>query len=146
MKKSGITFNADKLKLWQCCGVYHASGVRHCSICGKSKPDNNHPERADAQPERRKQSSLDCKSAIAQALPRSAARYHITIERHSPRTLDDDNFCGGCKQLRDTIAELLGKTGDSEADGLTFEYKQVKSKLKKTVIKISELASDNKAL
>lgn len=139
MKKSGITFNAEKLKLWQCCGVYHASGVKVCSICGKSKLDNSPAERADAQPERSKQPALDCKSALAQALPRSAARYHITIERHSPRTLDDDNFCGGCKQLRDTIAELLGKTGDSEADGLTFEYLQVKSKLKKTVIKIREI-------
>lgn len=146
MKKRGITFNADKLNLWQCCGVYHASGVKVCSICGKGKFDSSPAERSHAEPERRKPSALDCKSAIAQALPHSAARYHITIERHSPRTLDDDNFCGGCKQLRDTIAELLGKSGDSEADGLTFEYKQNKSKIKKTVIKIRELESGNKAL
>lgn len=30
---------------------------------------------------------------------------------------DDDNTNGGAKQLRDAIAELLGREGDSEADG-----------------------------
>ena len=30
------------------------------------------------------------------------------------REYDDDNFTGGCKELRDAIAQLLGCKGDSE--------------------------------
>ena len=41
--------------------------------------------------------------------------------------------------MRDAIAELLGKPGDSEADGLVFRYVQVKSKIKKTVVKIQQI-------
>lgn len=41
--------------------------------------------------------------------------------------------------MRDTIAELLGKKGDSTADGLEFEYVQVKSKVRKMVVKIRRI-------
>ena len=68
-----------------------------------------------------------------------AGRFRVTIERHSPRSLDDDNFAGGCKQLRDVIAELLEKKGDSVTDGVEFRYIQVKSAIKKTVIKIQQI-------
>ncbi len=53
--------------------------------------------------------------------------------------LDDDNFAGGSKQLRDAIAELLGKKGDSLEDGVEFCYRQVKSKMKKTVIRVQQI-------
>lgn len=41
--------------------------------------------------------------------------------------------------MRDAIAELLGKSGDSEADGLEFQYVQFKSKVRKTVVKIQQI-------
>ena len=44
--------------------------------------------------------------------------------------------------MRDALAELLGKRGDSEADGLEFRYIQVRSKVKKTVVKIQQIAGE----
>ena len=44
--------------------------------------------------------------------------------------------------MRDAVAELLGKPGDSEADGLIFRYVQIKSKVKKTVIKIMKIEGE----
>jgi hypothetical protein len=39
---------------------------------------------------------------------------------------------GGCKQLRDAIAQdLLGLKGDSQKDGIEFEYAQETSKTSK---------------
>lgn len=49
---------------------------------------------------------------------------------------DDDNLSGGCKQLRDAIAFALGRKGDSEEDGFTWEYKQEKGEVPETVIEI----------
>lgn len=51
---------------------------------------------------------------------------HVRITRLLPRGgwLDDDNLSGGAKQLRDALASFLGRKGDSEADGLTWEYRQ----------------------
>jgi len=50
----------------------------------------------------------------------------VRITRISPRQLDDDNLSGGCKELRDAIAASLGRKGDSEKDGMKWEYKQEK--------------------
>ena len=137
MKSKGVKFNAKNLRLWECCGRYYAIGVPFCSRCGKERPDNSPTRTLNTKPERRKQNALGSEIALAETLQDFAGRsLCITIERHSPRLLDDDNFIGGCKQLRDAIAEVLGRKGDSEADGLKFEYLQVRSKIKKTVIKI----------
>lgn len=54
---------------------------------------------------------------------------------HSKR-LDDDNLSGGAKQLRDAIATSLGRKGDSEKDGLFWEYCQEKADKHETVIEI----------
>ena len=136
MKSKGVTFNANNLKLWECCGKYNAIGVPFCSLCGKERPDNSYSGTPYTKPERRKQDALGSEIALEETLQDFTGRnLCVTIERHSPRLLDDDNFIGGCKQLRDAIAEVLGRKGDSEADGLKFEYLQVKSKIKKTVIK-----------
>ena len=137
--KKGATLNAEKLNLWQCCGQYLCSGVAVCPICGKSRPDGNSGEPSHTELERSQPDALDAKGTLAEILPKFAGRFRITIERHGPRTLDGDNFVGGCKQLRDAIAELLGKKGDSEADGLDFRYVQVKSTVKKTVLKIQQI-------
>ena len=70
---------------------------------------------------------------------------HITCPIHCRITrkyggrskcLDDDNMSGGAKSLRDAITSILGLKGDSEADGITFEYAQEKGEVTETVIKI----------
>lgn len=135
--KKGVLFNAENLKLWLCdCGSYNCKGTAICLVCGKKRTDSCATRTLNTKPQRRKQDALGEKSAFAQTIQEFTGRLHITIERHGPRILDDDNFIGGCKQLRDVIAELLGKKGDSTSDGLEFEYLQVKSKVKKTVVKI----------
>lgn len=137
MKSKGVKFNAKNLKLWECCGKFNAVGVPFCSRCGKERPNDNPARTLNTKPERRKQTALGSEIALEETLQNFAGRnLCVTIERHSPRLLDDDNFIGGCKQLRDAIAEVLGRKGDSEADGLKFEYLQVKGTIKKTVIKI----------
>jgi len=62
------------------------------------------------------------------ALVHIAGPLLIRIVRRVPhsRRLDDDNLSGGCKQLRDAIATSLGRKGDSEEDGLWWEYAQEK--------------------
>ena len=52
------------------------------------------------------------------------------------RRYDDDNMQGGCKQLRDSIAACLGLQGDSEEDGIAFEYAQTKGQEAETIIEI----------
>jgi len=53
----------------------------------------------------------------------------VRIQRQGKRELDFDNLVGGCKELRDAIAEdLLGRAGDAEKDGIRFEYAQKISK------------------
>ena len=60
------------------------------------------------------------------------------IRRYSGRSrcYDDDNFSGGCKSLRDSLASTLGLKGDSTEDGITFEYAQERADKTETVIKI----------
>jgi hypothetical protein len=62
-------------------------------------------------------------------------RCHSRITGFGVDRYDDDNFQGGCKQLRDAIASALGFPGDSERDGLTWEYRQKKGEIK-TVIEV----------
>jgi len=143
MKKGGLVINAEQWKLWQCCGRFMSSGITVCPLCGKPRPDNHPPRTPDTKPEHGKCDALDKKSQIEEALSGLAGRFRITIERHAPRTLDSDNFWGGCKQLRDAIAELLGKKGDSEADGLEFRYVQIHSKIRKTVLKIQQITKES---
>ena len=58
-----------------------------------------------------------------QGLARLAGPLHVRIVRLCPVVgrLDDDNLVGGAKQLRDAIADWLGRRGDSKRDGLTWE-------------------------
>ena len=48
----------------------------------------------------------------------------VRIIRIGGRRLDGDNLDGGCKELRDAIAAALGRSGDSEADGMRWQYDQ----------------------
>jgi hypothetical protein len=139
MKKRRNLFNAEKLNLWNCCGEYYPGGITHCRKCGKPRLDASSSERSTPKPQQSQPDALDAKSQVTEALGNYSGRLRIVIERHSNRMLDDDNAIGGAKQLRDAIAHLLDRKGDSEQDGLTFEYIQVKSKAKKTVIKFYKI-------
>jgi hypothetical protein len=48
----------------------------------------------------------------------------VRVVRVGGRPLDDDNLAGGCKELRDSVASALGRRGDSQADGLFWQYAQ----------------------
>lgn len=48
----------------------------------------------------------------------------VRIVRVGGRAMDDDNLAAGYKPLRDCIAAALGRPGDSERDGMAWEYAQ----------------------
>ena len=58
--------------------------------------------------------------------PKPALPAVITIARIAPRELDDDNLAGGCKAVRDGIADWLGL--DDRDKRLTWRYEQRKGK------------------
>lgn len=99
---------------------------------------NHHIGARDPQPQPAE--ALVGKVQRADVLDADAARLRVTITRRAPRPLDDDNLVGGCKQLRDAIAELLGRKGDAEKDGLVWEYRQERGE-KMTVITIEEIGN-----
>ena len=96
----------------------------------------NHRGAGDPQPQPAE--ALVAKVPREEILGADAPRLHITITRRAPRQLDGDNFVGGCKQLRDAIAELLRRQGDAERDGLEWEYRQEKGE-KMTIVTIEEV-------
>ena len=100
--------------------------------------DAQNHHRGQAHPEPQPAEALVAKVPREEVLGADAARLRVRIVRRSPRPLDDDNLIGGCKQLRDAIAELLGRKGDAEKDGLEWEYRQEKGE-KMTVITIEEI-------
>ena len=62
----------------------------------------------------------------------------VRIVRVGGRPLDDDNLAGGCKELRDSVAAALGRRGDSQAEGLFWQYAQEPGELG-TRIEITEM-------
>lgn len=97
---------------------------------------NHHRGARDPQPQPAE--ALVGKVPREEVLGEDAPKLRVTITRRSPRPLDDDNLVGGCKQLRDAIAELLGRKGDAEKDGLVWEYRQERG-AKMTIITIEEI-------
>jgi hypothetical protein len=75
---------------------------------------------------RDRRQALDMGGAIAPLLDYIDSPLLVRITRIAQRRLDDDNMSGGCKQLRDAIASAFGRQGDSETDGLWWEYRQEK--------------------
>lgn len=92
---------------------------------------------ANPKPERDKQVPL-----VGQAKAETGMVYLnfpvlVIITGRCPRPYDDDNFSGGCKELRDAIAAALSFKGDSEKDGIRFEYVQEKGQAE-TIIEVYE--------
>jgi len=71
--------------------------------------------------------SLDRGHEGQQSGPQGVA---VCITVYRPRLIDDDNFIGGCKYLRDAIAQSLG-LDDAKIE---WEYHQVKSQIKGTSV------------
>lgn len=80
-----------------------------------------------------KENSKDCTA-------KCNTKYHLTITRYSTRTLDVDNFAGGCKPLIDQIryAKLIP---DDNPESVEIVFQQVKVKTLKeqrTEVKITQ--------
>jgi len=86
----------------------------------------------------REQKKLALSSIFAADLADPTVPLLVRICRQNYRQLDDDNFIGGCKELRDAITTMLGRKGDSEKDGLFWEYEQ-KIGEPKTIIEIYKI-------
>lgn len=85
--------------------------------------------------------------------PSELDKFKVTITRYGPRLLDFDNLAGGGKIILDELkcfcyTMVCGKKTKVIRDGyiwdddpthLITEYKQIKSKEKKTVIKIERM-------
>lgn len=82
------------------------------------------PGRPPSQPEPDEGSALGGQGEDALMLVNPDCPLLVRIVRVGGRPMDDDNLAAGCKELRDAIAAALGRRGDSQADGLTWEYAQ----------------------
>lgn len=51
---------------------------------------------------------------------------HVTLDRHGPRDLDDDNLAGSMKAVRDEVAKFLG-VKDDPTSRVKFDCTQGKS-------------------
>ena len=81
------------------------------------------------------QKTLDMEKTVKTGMVNIAGPLFVRITRVGKRKLDCDNFSGGAKQLRDAIASMLGRKGDSEEDGFKWEYVQKKGEAE-TIIEI----------
>lgn len=79
---------------------------------------------APAQPQQDAGVSLESQARYPALLAHPAGSLSVRIIRIGGRALDDDNLAAGCKELRDAVAAALGRHGDSERDGLAWEYVQ----------------------
>ncbi len=110
--------------MWQCpsCGAYNAKGVTICS-CGGTGNHNNAGRNKSAKPKSGKSKTLERSTRTAQSVGNNdTSSLLVKVTQYSPRELDEDNLSGGCKQLRDAVAESLGRTGDSKAEGFLWQY------------------------
>lgn len=71
----------------------------------------------------------------ALAVPKQVLPCTVTITRVAPRALDDDNLQGGCKALRDGIADRLGVKDND--DRVVWRYSQEKGKPKEYAVRVT---------
>jgi len=111
---------------------------------GKARINNELTRNSAAKQKRGKQPALVRRAEDQAGMVGIPGPLFVRIIRHIPKggnAYDDDNLSGGCKQLRDGIAAMLGLKGDSAEDGITFEYAQVKTDIgqAETVIEIYQI-------
>jgi len=113
--------------MWECCGQYYSPAISRCRVCGAAQGNNNPERNRQPEPECRKLEALELPPQVKKAMGPLTGNLLVKITRQANSSgLDDDNLAGGCKELRDAIAEALGRSGDSTKDGLRFEYSQSK--------------------
>jgi len=74
----------------------------------------------DTESQRNRLNALVKESEDPKGMVQVPDQVSVRITRYIPdrrSEQDDDNTVGGAKQLRDAIAELCGRSGDSEKDG-----------------------------
>ena len=80
---------------------------------------------SDAKPECDTQAALGNQGKAPESMVHSDRPLLVRITRFGREgVLDTDNLAGGCKELRDAIADAFGRTGDSAKEGFTWEYEQ----------------------
>jgi hypothetical protein len=107
MKKNWRMSDVRKLPAW-------AQAQINAQLAGNPNP----------QPQRPELEALVRKAPPQTSLVNIPGKVLVRITRVSPRRLDDDNLSGGCKELRDAIAAMLGRKDDSENSNLGFFYSQ----------------------
>ena len=113
---------------WKGCdGEVYAEHAK-CRKCGKTRANHLPPGIQATEPKRNPVLSLDTAFPNGKSLLRIDGQVRIRITRGYRGTpLDYDNLAGGLKKLRDQITEkILGRNDDSEASGITWEYRQEK--------------------
>ena len=82
----------------------------------------------DTKPKHNTPSALGNQIKAPQSMVHSDRPLLVRITRFGREgVLDTDNLAGGCKELRDAIADAFGRTGDSAKEGFTWEYEQKNS-------------------
>ena len=71
-----------------------------------------------------KQKALDVENETSTSMVDITGPVIVRLTRCGKRKYDDDNYIAGNKALRDAIASALGRKGDSEEDGMYWEYRQ----------------------
>lgn len=98
-------------------------------------PAHRTPGRRAAKPKPDQPGGLGLSSPLAAFVDVAPRKCLVRITRYGLRRYDDDNMVGGSKELRDSIAAALGFPGDSEEDGLRWQYAQEKGP-PRTVIEV----------
>ena len=82
----------------------------------------------DTKPKHNAQATLGNQSKAPESMVHSDRPLLVRITRFGREGVrDTDNLAGGCKELRDAIADAFGRTGDSAKEGFTWEYEQKNS-------------------
>jgi len=100
---------------------------------------NNEVPSRHPQSEYNEQTPLGREGTHPSGLVNISGKVFVRITRRyggKSRIYDDDNFSGGCKELRDAIAAFLGLKGDSKKDGVEWEYAQKRAEVTETIIEI----------
>ena len=117
----------QNVKIWKCCGQFYSPAISKCKVCGSAQGNNNPERNKHPEPQCSKLQALELPPQVKKAMELLTGNLLVRITRHANSSgLDDDNLTGGCKELRDALAEALGRAGDSVKDGLRFEYCQAK--------------------
>jgi hypothetical protein len=127
------------VEYWTCqCGTNNAAGFRTCPVCGKAKTGGGAGRSKSAVAQRSGRQTLDVSAPAAAGMVANYPPLFVRITQFCPREIDADNISGGLKQLQDTIAESLGRPGDSTKEGFQWQCRWKNSEETLLLIEIFE--------